>query len=437
MHGRHRLISSFCLNLDLECAYISPLASYRRSVGISESLADTTFSRPESRETPLLPTSHVSDRYWLHAALFLATLASTIYAGAELAGRWLLYSQPEGWVTAAADGLRYSLSLLFFLTVHEFGHYFAARVHSVRVTLPYYIPSPFFFIPFNIGTFGAVIRIRDQVPTSRKLFDIGVAGPIAGFIAALVVLLYGLMTLPDAGYYLDLPGHNQLKDLIYRGEPLPAQSPTEFPVVYIGTTPLFWLLSTLFPQMPPLYELYHFPILFAGWLGLFFTALNLLPVGQLDGGHILYALVGRVWHGRLARAFVLLLLLSAGIGFVTEMGTTLDSYMRYGGLLTWIILSAVLYFFVNRIFDRDLRLVVTALALLVLVIVSAVRVGTPITDFGYSGWFFWCALIVLFIKVDHPPVLYHEPLTRGRRWLGILSFVIFALCFSVRPIYVA
>jgi len=382
-----------------------------------------------------LPVSHVSQRYWLHILLFVATLGATIYAGVDLAGRWLIYSRPDGTLPAILDGLRYSLSLLFFLTVHEFGHYFAARDHGVEVTLPYYIPSPFFFVPFNIGTFGAVIRIRDQVPNSKKLFDIGVAGPIAGFVAALVVLAIGLATMPDASYYLDLPGHNELKDLIFRGERLPAQSPTDFPVIYIGMTPLFWLMTILFPNLPPLYEIYHFPVLFAGWLGLFFTALNLLPVGQLDGGHILYALVGRKWHGRLARTFVMLLLLSASIGFVTELEATMDSYMRFGGLVTWIILSGLLFFFLNRIFDGDMTLTGGALSGVMLLTVVAVRLGAPITDLGYSGWFFWCALIVLFIKVDHPPVLYHEPLTRGRRWLGIASFVIFALCFSIRPIY--
>jgi nitrate reductase gamma subunit len=131
-----------------------------------------------------------------------------------------------------------------------------------------------------------------------------------------------------------------------------------------------------------------------------------------------------------------MLLASASIGFAIEMGPTMESYMVYGSLVNWIILSGLLFFFLNRIFDRDLKLTALALAALMLLTVLAVRLGAPVTDLGYSGWFFWCALIVLFIKVDHPPVLYHEPLTRGRRWLGILSFVIFALCFSVRPIYV-
>jgi len=367
--------------------------------------------------------------------LFAVTLGSATYAGGELVGRWLLYTLPDGWLVYLFDGLRYAVSLLFFLTVHEFGHYFAAKHHNVDVTLPFYIPSPFFFIPMNIGTFGAVIRIRDQVPSSTKLFDIGVAGPIAGFVASLVVLGIGVAALPDFSYYLDLPGHNELKDLIYRDLPLPERSPTGGPTIYIGQTPLFWLLGLLVPNLPPLYEIYHFPILFAGWLGLFFTALNLLPVGQLDGGHILYALVGRRWHGRLARGFVLLLLLSAAIGFAVEMGPVLQSYMRYGELASWILLTAVLFFFLNRIFSGDLKLIGFSLVSIVALVVLAMRAGSSVTQYGYSGWFFWCILIVAFIKVDHPPVLYQEPLTRGRRWLGIASFIIFVLCFSVRPIY--
>ena len=378
---------------------------------------------------------YARDRYWLHLLLFVATLGCATYAGGELAGRWILYTQAEGWLVYVFDGLRYAVSLLFFLTVHEFGHYFAAKHHNVGVTLPYYIPSPLFFVPMNIGTFGAVIRIRDQVPSSTKLFDIGIAGPIAGFVASLIVLGLGIAWMPDLSYYLDLPGHNELKELIYRGLPLPERSPTPGPTIYVGQTPLFWLLGLAFPNLPPLYEIYHFPVLFAGWLGLFFTALNLLPVGQLDGGHILYALVGRKWHGRLARGFVLLLLISASIGFVVEMGPLLQSYMRHGTLVTWILLATILFFFLNRLFNSDMSMIGISLISIVSLVVLAARAGSSVTQYGYSGWFFWCILIVLFIKVDHPPVLYHEPLTRGRRWLGIASFIIFALCFSVRPIY--
>jgi len=390
----------------------------------------------EENARPPLSVGGPQDRYWVHALLFLATLACATYAGADLAGRYILYEQDGGWWIRIGDGLRYAVPLLFFLSVHEFGHYFVAQHHRVSVTLPYYIPSPFIFIPLNIGTFGAVIRIRDQVPSTRKLYDIGIAGPIAGFVASLVVLGYGVLTLPDAGYYLDLPFHNELKDLIYRGQALPELSPSGLPTIYIGQTLLFSFLTMLVPNLPPMYEMYHFPILFAGWLGLFFTALNLLPVGQLDGGHILYALVGRKWHGRIARGFVMLLLLSAAIGFTNDVNPLIDSYLRFGQLSAWVLLTTILFFFLNKIFSGNLKLVGVALISVVALVVLAARLGPTVTQYGYTGWFFWCALIVLFIQVDHPPVLYHEPLTPGRRLLGIASLIIFALCFSIRPIYV-
>jgi membrane-associated protease RseP (regulator of RpoE activity) len=370
-------------------------------------------------------------------ALFVITLGCATYAGAELVGRWLLYTLEDGWITAISDGAQYALALLGFLTVHEFGHYFAARAHRVAVSLPYYIPSPFFFIPFNIGTFGAVIRIRQAVPSTRRLFDIGVAGPLAGFVAALAVLVFALAALPSPAYLLDLPGHEEIKQLIFAGVDLPSRSPTTYPVVYVGQTPLFWILSQFFDGVPPMYEMYHYPLLFAGWLGLFFTALNLLPVGQLDGGHILYALVGPRWHARLARGFVLILLFSGSVGFIAEMAPLLNTYTQSGTLLSWLLLAVVLLFFLRRIFREAPVLAAAAMAGLLVLTLVATRFPSVVGHIGYSGWFFWCLLIVLVIKVDHPPVLYPEPLTPARRLLGILSLVIFVLCFSIRPIYIA
>jgi membrane-associated protease RseP (regulator of RpoE activity) len=396
-----------------------------------------TSGQAENELRPVAaPVAH-GDRYWLHAGLFLLTLGCATYAGAELVGRWLLYTRDGGWTIALFDGAQYALALLGFLTVHEFGHYFAARVHQVAVSLPYYIPSPFFFIPFNIGTFGAVIRIRQAVPSTSRLFDIGVSGPLAGFVASVAILVFALAGLPDNGYLLDLPGHEVIKQLIFDGRSLPARSPTPYPVVYVGQTPLFWILSQFFEGVPPMYEMYHYPLLFAGWLGLFFTALNLLPVGQLDGGHILYALVGPRWHGRLARGFVLLLLFSGSVGFVAEMTPLLDTYVRSAAVLSWILLAVILLFFLRRIFRDRLALIVSTLALLMVLAFLATRFPAVVAQIGYSGWFFWCLLIVLVIKVDHPPVLYPEPLTPARKLLGILSLVIFALCFSIRPIFLS
>lgn len=395
-----------------------------------------------------MPYQRPKDRYWLHVLLFALTLVSTVLTGAQLAGRLPYYVQSDVWFYLfdseempglpinwpfLADGLLFGLSLLLFLTVHEFGHYFAARRHGIATSLPYYIPLPF----VGVGTLGAVIRIREPIPSMRKLFDIGAAGPIAGFVVALGVLLYAFATLPPPTYMMDQLGHEELKAFIAQSgrfpEGLPANS--DGTTLVVGNTLLYWMLSQFFPNVPPMYELYHYPILFAGWLGLFFTALNLLPVGQLDGGHILYALVGRKWHGRLARGFFMLLLLSGSIGFVQEMTPALYAWKPLAGDLSWFILAAILYFFLSRIFDGNHRLIAPALLGLIVLVALAQLAGPVVTQIGYTGWFVWCLLIVLFIKVDHPPVTFAEPLSRSRRILGILSLVIFILCFSFKPLY--
>lgn len=387
----------------------------------------------------------VRERYGLHIALFLLTLATTTLAGADMAGRFLLYEAADRWLAFGAfrisvdyllDGARFGGSLLLFLTVHEFGHYFAARRHRVRTSLPYYIPFPF----NGIGTFGAVIRIRQQIPSLRTLFDIGAAGPLAGFVVALGLTVYGLATLEPPTYLLDVPGHEALKEWIGRTGTFPPTMLREpgmeggFTLV-LGQTPLFWLLSQGFDHVPPMWELYHYPVLFAGWLGLFFTALNLLPVGQLDGGHILYALLGSRRHRTVARAFVLVLLLSGAIGFAGEMETLVGTDFRFVAF-AWLGLSALLYFYLWRILELDVLRTGWATVALVAIVASALLGGEPVARFGYSGWLVWSLLIVFLVRVEHPPVLYQEPLTPGRRWAAYASMVIFVLCFSLRPLSV-
>ena len=393
------------------------------------------------------------DRYWLHLLLFVVTFVSTAFTGGQFVGRFLVYEQaqalfsflgmPISW-PFIADGLVFAVSLLLFLTVHEFGHYVAARRHGVDTSLPYYIPAPL----IGIGTFGAVIRIREPVPSLRKLFDIGAAGPIAGFVVALGVLVYALATLPPPEYLMDQAGHEALKEFIRQYGTFPeTMPPAEDPSMegqrlVVGNTVLYWALAQLFADVPPMYEMYHYPVLFAGWLGLFFTALNLLPVGQLDGGHVTYALFGKQWHRRIARGFTLLLLLSAAIGFIRDGADLILAFAPglepHAGLLSsllWFILAAILYPFLHRIFRGDQRLIAPALLGIVLVAVGARVIGPAATQFGYLGWFLWCALLVFFIRIEHPPVLRAEPLTPRRRALGILSIIIFVLCFSLKPLY--
>ena len=156
------------------------------------------------------------ERYGLHLGLFLATFVSMVYAGGMLVGRGVVY-EDLGWTAYVMDGLRYAVPFLLFLTVHEFGHYLAARKHGISVSLPYYIPIPLPILSF--GTFGAVIRIREPMRRTRQLFDVGAAGPLAGFVVALGVLILAIATLPGASYLLDVPGHEAVATTRERNYP--------------------------------------------------------------------------------------------------------------------------------------------------------------------------------------------------------------------------
>lgn len=403
-----------------------------RSIDVWEGSPAHGYARYEA-STARAGAGQPRDRYWLHALLFLITLATTVHAGGILVGRVLAYEDLGAW-WFVPDGLRFAVSLLLFLSVHEFGHYFAARAHGVDVSLPYYIPLPF----VGIGTLGAVIRIRQPVPSLKVLFDIGAAGPLAGFVAALGLLIFAFATLPPPEMVFDLPGHEALKQHVEQFGTYPdvrPESEGEITLV-VGRTLLYVILSQFVADAPPMYELYHYPLLFAGWLGLFFTALNLLPVGQLDGGHILYALFGRKWHGRLARMFVTLLLVSGAIGFAAESGPMLESIHPIVAELSWFVLAGILYFFYLRVYDRSLPIVVGVLGITMILAVLSQTLLPLLQEIGYSAWFIWTLLIVSLIKIDHPPTQIERPLTPGRKALAILCILIFVLCFSFRPLYI-
>jgi membrane-associated protease RseP (regulator of RpoE activity) len=207
----------------------------------------------------------------LHIALFAATLLTTTAAGAFQAGvnlfeyPWRIY---EGWP--------FALSILAILTAHEMGHYLVSRRHGLDVTLPFFLPGLPFPPPLP-GTFGALIRIRSPILDKRALLDVGCSGPLIGLVVIVPVLVIGLLLSPVKELPLHAHGSIEL------GEPL-----------------LFRLVSllTLGPLGPEQHVLLH-PVGFAGWLGLLITALNLLPVGQLDGGHVMYALFPG-WHRRIS-----------------------------------------------------------------------------------------------------------------------------------------
>jgi len=217
----------------------------------------------------LLPgaqTAPVAERpkWALHWLLFFATVATTTWAGALQAGVNLL-QQPERFRV----GLPYSLGLLVILGSHELGHYFTAKAHAIRVTPPYFIP-----VPFALGTFGAFIKIKSITPNRRALFDVAVAGPLAGLVFAIPALLVGLH------FSQVIPG-NAPAALGHAG-------------VNVSSSILLACLANLSLGASALqgnHLLLH-PLAFAGWLGLIVTALNLLPIGQLDGGHMSHALFG-------------------------------------------------------------------------------------------------------------------------------------------------
>jgi len=231
------------------------------------------------------------ERLWLHALLLGATLLTTTIVGARLAANFeqnlpafrfdedfnflfTIWSNPG----LLLGGLPFSLTLLGILLAHEFGHYFTCVFHSVDASLPYFLPAPTL-----IGTFGAFIRIRAPIFSRSDLFDVGVAGPLAGFVFLIPALGFGL------AFSKVLPGIASQGDLTF------------------GTPALLWLaMQAVFPGVPPS-DIYLHPVARAAWIGLFATALNLLPIGQLDGGHILYTFVGKL-HRRLSQAFAVALI---------------------------------------------------------------------------------------------------------------------------------
>lgn len=207
------------------------------------------------------------NRPWLPVALFLATLGTTMFMGAGYHAAFLADFSDDIPPLAPLQGAWYSFTILAILGIHELGHYWACRYYRVDASLPYFIPVP--YVP--TGTFGAFIRIRQRIPTKAMLFDIGAAGPIAGFVVAVPALFAGIAL----SRVTPLPPADSV-ELITLGEPLLFQAAA-------------WLV---WGAVPDGHGINLHPMGFAAWFGLLMTALNLFPIGQLDGGHISYAALG-------------------------------------------------------------------------------------------------------------------------------------------------
>lgn len=363
----------------------------------------------------------------IHGGLFLLTFVTTTLAGAEwVYGRNVL--APDFTWNDFFLGLWYSVPFLLILSVHEFGHYFTAMYHRVRTSLPYYIPFYFPFIPFLLGTMGAVIRMKSRVVTNKQHFDIGLAGPLAGLVVAVAVLIVGFVWLPEPEYVFQFHPEYEAYGLDYADKVYDPQQ-LEQPVydVQIGKSLLYQLLETLFAdpaRIPNPHEMMHYPLLFAGFLALVFTNINLLPIGQLDGGHILYGLVGFRWHRMVATIIFVAFLFYSGLGWVSPFQPLEDllwDIPLYVGLL-------YLAFTGLKQSPKDTLMY----ALLLFAVQYAIAFFIP-GVMGYSGWLLFLVVIGRF-GVMHPPAEVEVPLSRGRQWLGWIMLVIFILTFSPQPI---
>jgi membrane-associated protease RseP (regulator of RpoE activity) len=280
----------------------------------------------EQVETTELPRPS----FRLPIILFTLTVLTTLFAGATQQG-----VNPFREPLSLLKGIPFSFTLLAILLTHEFGHYFTSRYHKVPATLPYFIPAPSF-----IGTFGAFIRMTSPILRKKAIFDIGISGPIAGFVVAIVAVVVGL----DFSTIIRTSSAEGLK---------------------LGSPLIFsWLSHLILGDPGEGYDVLLHPIAFAGWIGLFVTSLNLIPIGQLDGGHVVYALFGdKQWFISLAMIPILLWL-----GYV-----------------------------------------------------------------GWSGWFVWAFLPLIF-GLRHPPVVdKDEPLDRRRIIVGWLGLIMFAITFIPVP----
>ena len=278
-------------------------------------------------------TSASKQKTWINALLFILTFLTTTWAGAAQVGINLLM-EPDKF----SAGLTYSIPLILILGVHELGHYFAARKHGIKVTLPYFIP-----VPFALGTFGAFIQMKSVAENRKSLFDVGIAGPLAGLVIAIPALIIGIQNSAI------IPLTNQST----------MQSGAD-----VGSSILFALITklTLGQELLAGHTLLLSPLAFAGWLGLLLTGLNLVPVGQLDGGHVAHALFGRknahtigvvamfallllglfVWSGLITWAIIIFFL--AGIKSAPTLNdvSKLDNKRTALGLIAFIILFLIL-----------------------------------------------------------------------------------------------
>lgn len=326
------------------------------------------FRKEGERQVVLLVPANAAIRPsnpWVNVGLYILTVISVLLVGT-------MYTTGDySFVNALRNlwsGWPYGLSIMAILTAHEFGHYLAGRYHRVHLSLPYFIPLPY---P-PLGTMGAVINLKEQTRNRRVLLDIGIAGPLAGLVVAIPILLLGLslssvnpITPPPAGMAIQMEG-NSILYLLAKWIVFHRWLPT--PVNFGGLSPFLYWIRYFFTGQPfPIggLDVNLHPVAWAGWVGILVTSLNLIPAGQLDGGHLVYVLIGRE---RAKKLYPIILLALAGLGFI------------------------------------------------------------------WSGWWLWFVLIFIFGRAYDDPMDQITPLDPPRRALAILGLVIFVLVFIPVPI---
>jgi membrane-associated protease RseP (regulator of RpoE activity) len=362
----------------------------------------------------------------IHGGLFIITLITTTLGGEEWTFGKSIFGPDYRW-SDFGNGLPYSITFLGILTVHEFGHYFTAMAHRIKATLPYYIPLPWFLFP--LGTMGAIIRIKDRVKSKQEHFDIGIAGPLAGFVVAIGVLWYAFTHLPPPEYIFQIHPDYAKYGLDYaRFVYQPELMQKGVIDISIGENLIFHFFETMVAdptRVPNAHEMMHYPLLFAGFLSLVFTSINLLPIGQLDGGHVLYGLVGYRYHRIIGTVFFITFLFLASLGLISPAESSDD--------LLWEIPAMVLFLYLSL---RGLRwdwknTLLTAVA--IFTIQYVLKMQFPVIH-GYPTWLIFAFIIGVYVGIPHPPSEIEEPLSLGRKILGCLALLIFILCFTPDPL---
>ncbi|HAA15727.1 MAG TPA: site-2 protease family protein [Cytophagales bacterium] len=370
-----------------------------------------------------------------HLLLFIATFFTVTLTGA------LVYApgpMPEpvedtfAWYWAFfSQGFYFSIPFLGILLAHEMGHYVVSRLRKVDTSLPYFLP----FVPAILGTLGAVIVMRGQRNTRKDYFDIGIAGPLAGWVLAIGVMWYGYATLPPAEHIFEIHPEYEAygtdyADYVFDPEVMLADTALADSLVgqiYFGTnlTMKFFEAVVADPErIPPQREIMHFPFIMAGFWALFFTALNLLPIGQLDGGHILYGLVGAKRQRIVSATIFLGFIMYAGLGLINPYSPPM--------VLAWQLPGYGFFlFFIFRGLEQSIPTrIMTALA--VLTFQFGFAFFFPEVT-GFNGWLVFAFLLGRVVGVYHPVAPIDVPLDRNRQILGWIALIIFILSFSPEP----